>query len=1063
MRCASCMTVNSAGNRFCENCGTQFRQTCAQCGHEGLPSARFCGSCGHSFAAGASAEEAKPVYQWGELKQATVLFADIAGSTEHIAGLDPEQAMGQLRPAIIRMCNSVERFGGTVVRTLGDGVMALFGVPLAMEGHALLACEAALDMQQAFARDLQGLKIRVGLHSGQVASDPEDANGGRGGGAHGLTIHIASRVVGLAEPGGICLTAACQALVAQSCDVRALGSHSLKGIGGQTSIYALLGLAHSGKRQPLPETVLTPFRGREREMAQLQQALQSAERGDTRVVGISAQPGGGKSRLCHEFVQSCRARDVPVFEVRAQLYGHATPLQPVLELLRTFFFGITSADSADVARTRIARRVARLGTAGPADLALLCEFLGVARRDEPPPVLSPKVRHSRLLGLMRDFIRQDADTLSVVLIEDLHWMDEASEEFVSALVDAMAGTRTLMILNHRPAYRSPWALASHFVPMALPELGEADMQALVTQLLGRADLGEVCRLIVQRSAGNPFFAEELVRTLAEGSYLPATGGLAPDGLETVERALPATVEALIGARLDRLGEPEKTLLQMCAIIGKEIPLAVLSRVASPLAAVLEKGVDGLCRAELILPQPTTRGRRFAFRHPLIQEVAYSSQLKMRRAPLHSAVAQAMETYYAEQLDEYAALIAYHYEAANRGLDAAIYSARAARWVGVTDSAQAIKHWRKVWKLLQAHPRASQSDRLRAMAGAQISWLGWREGLALEELQPFLNEALVLADQVDSRLKQLLLMTEGRIMQAAGASADQYVARVEKALAIDDPQKDRGRLVTLNAALSQAYGWTGLLYEAMAANDLALAHIGEVDAFDAEFVGFSIEQWVTAMRARLLTRLGRYEEARSCLNRLLEMGSASPDPVIVQMPHYAYVELAARLGDSALATKHLARVQDIASRHHNPYLRVFALAGGATVACMMGDHKLAAQTRSEALSLVRNANVAIEFETEILADLSDSHREAGDLELALTMAKETVRLSLQRGNRLAECRARITWAATLMADPRLGAPDEGRDQLEQSRALIRASGAQSYEAALRRASEQTAGALKSPEA
>lgn len=1049
MRCASCMTVNTAGNRFCENCGTQFKQTCGQCGHECLPSARFCGACGHSLVAAAGAEEAKPVSQWGELKQATVLFADIAGSTEHIAGLDPEQAMGQLRPAIIRMCNSVERFGGTVVRTLGDGVMALFGVPLAMEGHALLACEAALDMQQAFARDVPGLKIRVGLHSGQVASDPDDANGGRGGGAHGLTIHVASRVVSLAEPGGICLTAACQALVANSCEVRPLGLHALKGIGGQTSIYALVGLAHSGARQPVRETVLTPFRGREREMAQLQQALQGAERGDTRVVGISAQPGGGKSRLCHEFVQYCRARNVPVCEVRTQLYGHATPLQPVLELLRTFFFGITLADSADVARTRIARRVSRLGTAGPTDQALLCEFLGVARPDEPPSELSPKVRHLRLLGIVRDFIRQDAHVPAVVLIEDLHWMDEASEEFVTALVDAMAGTRTLMVLNYRPAYRSPWAMVPHFVSMELPELGDADMHALVTQLLGRSDLAEICQLIVERSAGNPFFAEELVRTLAEGNYLPAGGGLPAGGLEAVERALPATVEALIGARLDRLGEPEKTLLQMCAIIGKEIPLAVLSRVASPLAAVLEKGVDGLCRAELILPQPTTRGRRFTFRHPLIQEVAYNSQLKMRRAPLHSAVAQAMETYYAEQLDEYSGLIAYHYEAANRSLDAAIYSARAARWVGATDSARSIKHWRKVWTLLESHPRAPQSDRLRAMAGAQISWLGWREGFSLEEAQPFIQEAVGLAAEGDVRLVQLLLLVEGRILQGSGGPADRYAELVSKALSLGTPETDMGRMAILSAALSHAYAWAGLLNEGLAANDMALQGLDSIDKLDREFVGFSVEQWTLSIRVRLLNRMGRFDEARQYLDRMPLDAQTSDDPVMRQLAHHVYVDHAWCKGDAALASRYEAPVATVAEKHSNPYSKVFALWCKGTTGLTAGNFGTARGFLAEALALIRSTGVAVDFESEILAGLAECELRLGRWADAVATAQEAVRTSRLRSNRIAECRALIAWGAALSEGVGTASP-EAHELFEQARRLIGVTGAVILEGPLQQA-------------
>jgi class 3 adenylate cyclase len=531
--------------------------------------------------------------KWGELKQATVLFADIVSSTEQIAELDAEQAMDRLGPALARMCASIEKFDGTVVRTLGDGVMAIFGAPRALEAHALLACEAALDMQKSFSAESQGLRIRVGLHSGQVASDPQHADG-KGGGAHGLTIHLASRVVGLAEPGGICMTDGCYALVRTVCEVQAKGQHALKGISGHSAIYALTGFRMAAADQHFQPASLTPFLGRDRETGLLRQALIDTERGQARVVGISGEPGAGKSRLCHEFAQWCRDRGVPVFEVRAQPYGHATPLQPGLSLLRTFFFRIPPEDDAAAARGRIVRRMAELGVPAETDLALLFEFLGVAQAGSAPSALSPKARHNRLLNLVRELVKHDAATSSVILIEDLHWLDEASEEFVATLVEAAAGTQTMVLLNYRPSYRLPWAQFENFQKIDLGQLTAGQTEHLVRALIGpRAELQDICELVATRSGGNPFFAEELVRSLADGGYLLEGADLPAEGLAEIERTLPATVQAVIGARLDRLGEPEKTLLQMCAIIGKEIPLAVLEHMASPLAKVIEKGLDGL--------------------------------------------------------------------------------------------------------------------------------------------------------------------------------------------------------------------------------------------------------------------------------------------------------------------------------------------------------------------------------------------------------------------------------------------------------------------------------------
>jgi class 3 adenylate cyclase/tetratricopeptide (TPR) repeat protein len=993
--------------------------------------------------------------KWGELKQATVLFADIVSSTEHIAELDAEQAMDRLGPALARMCASIEKFDGTVIRTLGDGVMAIFGAPRALEAHALLACEAALDMQKSFSGESQGLRIRVGLHSGQVASDPQHADG-KGGGAHGLTIHLASRVVGLADPGGICLTESCHALVRSVCEVQPRGQHALKGISGRSAIYVLTGFRKASAEPHFQPAGLTPFLGRDRETDLLRQALFDTERGQARVVGISGEPGAGKSRLCHEFAQWCRGRQVPVFEVRAQPYGHATPLQPGLSLLRTFFFRIPPEDDAAAARGRIAGRMKELGTPAETDLALLYEFLGVAEAGSASSALSPKARHNRLLGLVRELVKHDAATTSLILIEDLHWLDEASEEFVATLVAAAAGTRTMVLLNFRPSYRLPWAQFENFQKIDLGQLSTGQTEHLVRALIGpRAELQALCELVATRSGGNPFFAEELVRSLIDSGYLIDGAGLPADGLSEIERTLPATVQAVIGARLDRLGEPEKTLLQMCAIIGKEIPLAVLEHMASPLAKVIEKGLDGLCHAELILPQPAVGGRRFTFRHPLIQEVAYSTQLKVRRGPLHGAVAVAMEDYYRDQLDEYAGLISYHYEAAGQLLDAADHAARAAQWVGSTNSALAIKHWHKVRSLLREQPKSVRTDTLRVRAGGQICVLGWREGLTLQEVQPFIDEAIALAGEVDSRLIQLLLMVEGRMLQASGGPADGYVDRMLKALSLMPPGSDPGRAATLNAALSQAYAWAGKLEHALAANDCALQDVEAIDRFDHDFIGFRIEHWVLGMRGRLLARLGRLEEAEQCISEMLVRGQSSNDPVILQFAHFGYMDLASCRQDAALARQHAGRVADIAAKHEGPYLRVFALSCRALASSIAGDFQAAALTYSEALALVRSARAAMEFETEILASLAECHRGLERFEEARATAREAIDISRQRSTRLPECRALITLAAATLDAHGLQQVDQVQALLAEAESLLRLTGASIYEVNLLRERERLA--------
>lgn len=1049
MQCGSCMTVNPAGNRYCENCGRQLQLTCGRCGHDARLLARFCGNCGNALQSAAAAAEGTP--KWGELKQATVLFADIVGSTDMVAHMDPEEAMARLRPAVLRMRHSVERFGGTVLRTLGDGVMAMFGVPRSLEGHALLACQAALHMQAAFRQGGDGLSIRVGLHSGQVASDPEDAEDGRGGGAHGLTIHLASRVIGLAQPGGVCITLACRQEAGPGCVAQSMGPHRLKGIPEPVEILALQGVEPGARRAPLGPGPVT-FRGRERELALLQRALDDVGAPDApNVLGIVGEPGAGKSRLCAEFARACRSRGVAVHEVRAQLYGHALPLQPILELFRTHFFGIGPEDADAAARMRIDAAFEPLAP-GRADLELLHEFFRVAAARAEPLALQPRARQARIAQLLQQLVRHAGGSPRVILIEDLHWIDEGSEALVAALVEAVAGTRTLLLLNYRPAWRPSWDAAGHR-EIRLGELPGPDMDALVAELLADVTpLPDVCRLVCRRSGGNPFFAEELVRTIAESGVIPADTGLPPGGIEAVERVLPATLQAVIGARLDRLGEPGKTLLQMCAIIGKEIPLAVLQHVASPIASRIEQGLDDLCRAGLIAPQPTPGS--FAFRHPLIQEVAYTTQLKVRRGQVHAGVAEAMERYYGSRLDEYAALISYHFEQAGAAAPAARYSARAAAWLGSTHAAQSIRLWRKVRTLLEGAEETDDVQRQRVTAGAKIATLGWREGMTLAEVKPLIDEAVRFANAVDDRLLPWLMTVEGRMVVADGGPADAYVDCAKKALLYIDVDRDPGRVALAHAFLCQAYAWAGLLRESLAASDVALANSAHVDAFDREFIGFDIEQWVLGMRMRVLARLGRAADAHDCHETMRTIAATSGLQPVPGMASMALVELAWADRDGDLAGQQqetFARI--LQSESTPPYVAAFCHGYSGVALALGGAYGEAMARFEQALALVRSSGAAKEYEAELLAAMAECLLHAGEAQRAHACAGEAVQLARARSTRVAECRALI---ARLQAAEALGVPaDDVGAERARVESLLDQTGAGALRAALDRVSARNA--------
>jgi class 3 adenylate cyclase len=1058
MLCPSCNTANADANRFCEACGCGLTQKCTACGIDCGSAARFCGGCGqplgsYAVSPGGILSVGTSGMRWGELKQATVLFADIASSTEQIAHLDPEEAMERLQPALMSMCEGVERFGGTVTRTLGDGILALFGVPRALEGHGRLACEAALHLQAIFAGHPQGLKIRVGLHSGLVASDPHARDGRQGGGVHGLTIHLASRVVSMAAPGGVALTADCHALVRASVDVRSMGHPKLRGFAEPVEIFELVELKPAFTSQNFHQSKLTPFRGRDGEMAVLRTAQLAAEVGNSQVVGISAPPGTGKSRLCFEFAQSCRARNVPVFEVAAQPYGSAIPLQPIVELFRSLFFGISAADDAGQARAKVHARMVDLAETIPSDIALLTDFLGLRQSPGGLGHRDTAADHARLPELIRKLLKSQGHTPGVVLIEDAHWLDEASEDVVATMIGASADTCLLFIINFRPQYSASRLKSLRLRQIDLAELDPADMNAVVRELISHSrDLTELCDLVVQRSAGNPFFAEELVRSLAESGLLVAEDGRAATrNLHSVEHAMPATVQAVIGARVDRLGDRDKALLQTCSIIGKEIPVAVLERVAASMGREeLARGIESLCHADLLLPQAAGGERRYVFRHPMIQEVAYTSQLKAKRSGIHALVAGAMEQYFEGRLDEFAALIAHHFEASGKLYDAARYAAKAARWIGVANSGQAIKLWQKSWDLLKDCERSPETDHLRTMAGGHIGVLGWRQGLRFQDVKPVIDEAIALATGKDDRLVQLLLIVDGRMQVSSGGSADAFVTCALNALALTAAH-DHGRMAMLNALLSQAFGWAGRIDDALRTNEMALSMAHAIDEEDRSFVGFDISEWLTAMRSRLLLKAGRLDEASEWLLLHMAGRTEKTDPIFKTVGHVTTVEHALMVQDLPTASMHTQSLIKLAEETGIPYVRVFSALCAGIVDAMKRDWAPAQLNFLQALDIVRRASVAMEFEPEILEHLADACWRAGDAAGAIRNAVEAIDVARVRGARVAECRALITLGkAQVMADG--ASRREALAHLALAESLIRETGAASCTAALQTASE-----------
>jgi class 3 adenylate cyclase/predicted ATPase len=657
--------------------------------------------------------------QDGERKTITALFADIKGSVEMMERLDPEEARAIVDPALQLMMDAVHRYEGYVAQSRGDGIFALFGAPIAQEDHARRALYAALRMQEEIKRYSDRLRIeegmplaiRVGLNSGEVV-----LRSIRKDDLHtdytpiGHSVNLAARMEGLATPGSIAVAESTYRLTQGYFRFRELGPIAVKGVSVPIRVYELEGVGVLHTPLELSRSRgFSRFVGRLDEMAALEAALAHATAGGAQIVGIVGESGVGKSRLCFEFLERCRAQGLAIFEAHGVPHGKALPLLPMLELFRSFF-GITAQDSDQVARERIAGRFLLLDEGLREALPLVFDLLGVSDPERPAPPMDPESRQRQLLAVVKRVTRMwGRRQPSVTFLEDLHWFDGGSEGFLEPIVEALPGTQSLVLVNFRPEYHAAWMQKSYYQQLPLLPLGPEAIAELLRDLLGGdpslATLGDRIR---ERTGGNPFFIEEVAQALAETGSLAGEKGAFRLMHPEAELRLPATVQAVLAARIDRLAEREKQILQTAAVIGREFSEPVLRRVVNLSEIDLSIALQRLAGAEFVYEEAPYPLAQYTFKHALTQEVAYNSLTNERRLTLHEHVAEAIEATFDGRLEEHLSELAHHYSHSRNTRKAIEYSRLAGeRSVQLSANAEAIRHLRMALKLIETLPDSSE--------------------------------------------------------------------------------------------------------------------------------------------------------------------------------------------------------------------------------------------------------------------------------------------------------------------------------------------------------------------
>src|SRR2546425_3106884 len=596
----------------------------------------------------------------GERKQVTVLFADLKGSTEIIQGLDPEEARALLDPALHTMMAAVHRYEGTVNQVMGDGIMALFGAPLAHEDHAVRACYAALAMQEAMRRYTEEVRhthgvemqLRVGLNSGAVVVRAIGDDLHMDYSAVGQTTHLAARMEQLAPPGSIRLTADTLRLAEGFLQVTSLGLVPVKGLAEPVAVWELVGVTALRRRlQAAVARGLSPFVGRQPEVAALQQALARAGAGQGQVVALLGEPGVGKSRLVYEFIHSHHTRGWLRLESSSVSYGKATAYLPVCDLLKAYCH-IEDRDDLRTVRAKITGQILTLDDAMQDTVPAVLALFEALPADSPFLSLDPLQRRRRTLEALKRIILRESQVQPLLLVfEDLHWIDSETQAVLDMLVESLPTARVLLLVNYRPEYQHGWGSKTFYTQLRLDPLPEASAETLLQTLLGHEPgLVPLTRLLIARTQGNPFFLEESVRTLVETGVLVGERGAyrLDKPLDTLQ--VPATVQALLPARIDRRPPEDKRLLQTAAVIGTEVPWPLLQAIADMSDEALSRSLGQLQAAEFLYETSLFPERAYTFKHALTHEVAYGGLLQERRRAPHARIVAALEALAGDRRD-----------------------------------------------------------------------------------------------------------------------------------------------------------------------------------------------------------------------------------------------------------------------------------------------------------------------------------------------------------------------------------------------------------------------------
>jgi class 3 adenylate cyclase len=1021
MKCPKCQAENREDAEFCGDCGIKLEIVCSKCGRSNPTSKSFCDKCGEALGAPKPAppidysEPQSYIPKFiadkildtrssieGERKLVTVLFADVANYTSMTEKLDPEEVHQIMDGCFKVLMDEIHRYEGTIDKFTGDGVMALFGAPIAHEDHAQRACYAALAIQKAMGEygDKIGkdygveFKMRVGIDSGHVIVGSVGNDLKMDYTAIGDPVNLASRMEGLAEPSTVYVTNDTFKLTEGFFNFKSLGKVNVKGKDEAVEAYRLGGTGEIETRFGAAIAKgLSRFVGRQKEIAALLEAFDKAKAGSGQVVGVVGEAGVGKSRLLLELRESLSQEQYTYLEGRCLHYGSTMPYLPILDNLRAYF-DIKDIEQESAIKKKMKKALKQLDVNADTVLPPLHDLLSLKIEDEEYLNLEPQQKRERTFEAIKSLLIALSQSEPLILaVEDLHWIDKTSEEFLDYLIGSLANARIQLILLYRPEYAHSWGSRSSYSQVRVDELTADPSIELVRSILEVADVAsDLSELILSRASGNPLFIEELTHNLVENGFIHRNNGQYVLSAKVSDIHVPETIQGIIAARMDRLEDNLKRTMQVASVIGRDFAYRILGTITG-MQDELKSHLLSLQGLEFIYEKSLFPELEYIFKHALTQEVAYNSLLFKRRKDIHEKIGKAVEELYADRLEEFYEVLSHHYSRSENHEKAYQYlklsgdkaSRSYSNW-------EVIRFYRGAINVLNTLPETEENKRrgveVHLLMGTPMALQGYPEDDSLQILQ----EGERLSRELDDYRSLAYFYSEIGFYYSVKGQPDLGIQYCESSFYEAEKVKDIDLMAPTGFDLCLSYHSKGDCSKMIDVTSKVLALLEETQRQSESFGRPNPYLGLHLWYANALDMLGDFREGQKVREKALRLALEIKDINALSMAELIHgMSLLIHKGDGESGVKHLQTCIRHCEEAQTLVISSMAWGGLGWGYYLLGDLDTAREYAEKGLKMQSDAGVTVLLSLPYCA-LCMVHFDSGDLERAQSCAEEALRLS-----------------------------------------------------------------------